>query len=413
MFLNRVCGPSTRGPRQTRLTNESIFVCLLPPQPRPLRELDKRVMLELQRCVPVLPIIAKADTFDVETLTNFQETLRQEFASFGIMTLTSMEEFPVQGLDGSRCDAPLAIIASNKAYRRLEGDAGSWVLCNIMEPGAQFGRLYRWGLASCEDASDLTLLRRVITEGRYFIVSRCDQLSDSWRKLYECTIQCIAKAHHEIDLYEEQLKRWERINMPCNACKPPKPELGNCGAPHPDANHEDKAKKWWKVVFDESFQSLHALQREGSLHAVIEEPNGGGQNHAQSDEGQTRMLKALSKKTRMLKALSRFYAERLTSVAQDLSQEQPARRDQFPRIEKFKIFMQKRLEETIQNGLVRECLVDFVTNIISANTGFNEKVVREVVQHVERSTRIPSPSRADSSNTTIRHRGSEHHRDIQ
>ena len=55
-----------RKPTDRSDSRVDLALYVLLPQPRPLKELDKRVMAELQCCVPLLPVIAEADTFDAK-----------------------------------------------------------------------------------------------------------------------------------------------------------------------------------------------------------------------------------------------------------------------------------------------------------------------------------------------------------
>ena len=233
---------------------------VLPPQPRPLKELDKRVMAELQCCVPLLPVIAKADTFDSETLKQFQASLRQELQDCAITTLMDCET-----LKAPDCQTPLAIIASNKSYRH---DKGKWEPCGFGDDGATLGRLYRWGLASCEDSccSDLPVLRRILLEGRKLVLDKCDAAFEQWDTARHTFILEVARALACIEEWRRVHKIW--WDKPC--CAGPEPLLDEIHI-NPNAQHLLVAEEVWEEEFDKSLD----LAREMSWHCRVTGVAGG------------------------------------------------------------------------------------------------------------------------------------------
>eukprot|EP00929_Paragymnodinium_shiwhaense_P035967 TRINITY_DN19333_c0_g1_i1.p1 TRINITY_DN19333_c0_g1~~TRINITY_DN19333_c0_g1_i1.p1 ORF type:complete len:486 (+),score=76.11 TRINITY_DN19333_c0_g1_i1:79-1536(+) len=246
---------------QTDKTDPRVHLCLyvLPPNPRPLKELDKRVMIELQRLVPVLPIISKADSFDSESLAKFQEMLRQEFQENGIVTLNKLAGFP-----HTLQDSPLAIIASSKAYRL--NDASEWQECGITDSNAKLGRLYKWGLACCEEASDLKELRTVLLSSREFIVRQVDRSYQHWLDVRRANIKTIADGLAHIDAWTQECSNWE-ARFPL--CRGPQPELGTIACTR-TIQHECTAKQIWDEVFTSSNRNLAQLREETMWHARID-----------------------------------------------------------------------------------------------------------------------------------------------
>merc|ERR1740121_2271671 len=101
------------------------------------------------------------------------------------MPLTAYPKFVDAWRTETSPHAPFAIIASYKAYKPVgdeqcvAGDARQrWEQCGAGEDGAVFGRLYRWGLASCDADSDLRTLRDVLIQQRCFVKELCDSLAD-------------------------------------------------------------------------------------------------------------------------------------------------------------------------------------------------------------------------------------------
>jgi len=242
-----------------------LCIYLIAPQKRPLKELDKQVMKEMQQFVPVMPVIAKADTLTAEDLKQFQETLHEDFKVAGIVPLTQLDGFKQMCAKFATLDAPLAVIASNKAYRMRES---AWEMCdNIHDDGAQLGRLYVWGLATCEGHSGLPSLRDLLLYARHFIVTQCDKNTRDWHNLQERIILSLARAHAEIDLFKQKLATVSPFVGRC--CVHMGPKLGQLGSKAPTPQNHADAREVWEQIFSEKF-SPNRLHEDLTKHATLQ-----------------------------------------------------------------------------------------------------------------------------------------------
>lgn len=251
--------------KPTDESDAKVHLCIyvLPPLNRPLRELDKRVMLDLQQWVPVLPVIAKADSFLEAPLDEHQKKLREEFEEVGIVPLTSRRlksrsdeegEETIHWSSGTVADAPYSIIASSDTYRKITGDDQKefWEQCQPHDEGAVFGRKYRWGLAQCDEHSELTDLRNLIIHKRFFIKKLCNEHFEHWKALRDATIKDMARAL-------AQKKNQTMCGRRASADHAP--------------SDEDKAnaERQWEKDFANMFESKAVLKSEDKFHAVQQE----------------------------------------------------------------------------------------------------------------------------------------------
>jgi len=137
----------------------------LPPNNRPLKPLDITVLSELQQFLPIIPIIMKADAMTSADLSAYKALLRTEFLKYSLTLWRCFEDDA----------APYACISSSERYVAVDG--GAWV--RTEDPGkGVYGRMYNWGLAQCNEHSDLREIRKAL------IVS--EPLRERMNELYLC-----------------------------------------------------------------------------------------------------------------------------------------------------------------------------------------------------------------------------------
>lgn len=229
------------------MSDPRVHLCLylLPPNPRPLRELDKRVLQEIQRLVPLLPVIAKVDTFDVDALRQFQDDLRKEFSDLGITPITDHPSFPSDLMAQNR-QTPLGLIASSTFYKQSESNPEVWERCIS---GGSSGRLYTWGFADCDRHSDMAVLRRILTEGSPFVKSVCDDVYRSWYKIQKRVIDEIADFFHKFEQDGEAAPLKEKGSLDRLFC--PK-RLDKSLRMHKSL-HSHHARLAWSEMFKQAF----------------------------------------------------------------------------------------------------------------------------------------------------------------
>eukprot|EP00812_Abedinium_dasypus_P009030 NODE_2749_length_882_cov_375.355502.p1 GENE.NODE_2749_length_882_cov_375.355502~~NODE_2749_length_882_cov_375.355502.p1 ORF type:complete len:230 (+),score=15.14 NODE_2749_length_882_cov_375.355502:3-692(+) len=193
--------------------------------------------------------------------------------------------------------------------------------------GARLGRLYKWGLASCEDASEINQLRQLLTVGRHFLMERCDWHSAQWARMRTETVATLASAYAEIDLFENSIQKW---GAGCPGCRGEKPTLGNCGHRAPSAQNKEDAKNHWEKAWKESFEATRCLREELAL--------------------QTTVLAAGESAERPLNLLRSIYTERANAQAS-------CGDSATPQLHKRRFLMQRLRESISQHkGLIRTAI---------------------------------------------------------
>ncbi|KAI3438983.1 hypothetical protein D9Q98_001397 [Chlorella vulgaris] len=129
-----------------------VDACLYFIPPHRLRKIDLGFMAELAAVVPVVPVLAKADTMTAEELKDFRRKVRESLRAAGVRS-----PFSRDALDeaGARHGPPFAVVCSNT----MDLEVGRfWPV-----------RKYPWGNveAMLTMHSDLPVLRRLLFEAGY------------------------------------------------------------------------------------------------------------------------------------------------------------------------------------------------------------------------------------------------------
>ncbi|XP_076332647.1 neuronal-specific septin-3-like isoform X2 [Tachypleus tridentatus] len=131
--------------RKKHIPDTRIHCCLyfIAPTGHSLSPLDIEFMRRLDRCVNIVPVIAKADTLTVEERTAFKQRIKQDLANNGIRTypMKELEEDPEETVSNNKIREmlPFAVVGSNQQYpvngRTVYGRRTQWGLVEVENKG--------------------------------------------------------------------------------------------------------------------------------------------------------------------------------------------------------------------------------------------------------------------------------------
>uniref|UniRef100_T1IYA6 Septin n=1 Tax=Strigamia maritima TaxID=126957 RepID=T1IYA6_STRMM len=127
--------------RKKIIPDSRIHCCLyfIAPTGHSVKELDLQVMKHLDKCVNLIPIIAKADTLTLEERVSFKRRIKKDLAKHGIVVYSTHDgerEFNDAELDKKIRDMmPFAVVGSRNQYplnnRNVLGRRTQWGLVEV------------------------------------------------------------------------------------------------------------------------------------------------------------------------------------------------------------------------------------------------------------------------------------------